>query len=361
MRAAHRSIGTSIAWSPDVPFLPFVLLLAWQALSRGASFALGWATALYFGQVPGRQGRMLSVISLVAAAWVILVIGFAVPIFTGAVLEATGVIEENFDVRFIHYLGLVAGIVLVPPIVAAIAVWGEFHDERSVRAWLRLVPVSYPATASLGAAVVLMVLFTPFLLVQRWRHGKKYVQVSLAMREGTDDDDIVEALRDALGSIGITDARVREATGIKTWPLRAVGFAVEHLLGAVVRGDPVRVEADDVEIYAYATNISIQGPKEEAYRVRAAIVRKLGFHDAYLTWNEDAQAIEDELLRAHKEFDGDVDALRDRLDEIQERMDTESLDDEEWDALYRRRLQIELAARSGRSEKAPEGRAPAPR
>ena len=31
-----------------MPFLPFVLLLAWQAISKSASFALGWATAIYF-------------------------------------------------------------------------------------------------------------------------------------------------------------------------------------------------------------------------------------------------------------------------------------------------------------------------
>jgi hypothetical protein len=333
-----------------VPFLPFVLLLAWQAVSRSASFALGWATSLYFGQVPGRQGRMLSVVSLVAAGWVILVIGFAIPIFGGAALEAAGVIEDNFDVAWFHYLGLVAAIVAVPPIVAAITVWGQFHDDRSVKTWLGLVPMSYPSTAMLGASVLQMVAFTPYLLFQRWRHKRKFVQVSLVMREGTDDDDLVEALRDALGSIGIDDVRTSEATGVKVWPMRTVGFAAEHLLGAVVRGEPMKLAADDLEIYAYATNISIQGPKEETYRVRAAVERKLGFHEAYLTWNDNAQEIERALLEAHQEADGDVERLRERLDEIQAVMDTESLNSEEWNVLYRRRLQIELAARADRDE-----------
>lgn len=339
-----------------MPFLPFVLLLAWQALSRSASFALGWATSLYFGQVPGRQGRMLSVISLVAAGWVILVIGFAIPIFGGAILEATGVIEENFDVEFIHYAGLVAGIVLVPPIVAAITVWGEFHEERSIGTWLRLVPMSYPATAMLGASVLQMVAVTPVLLFQRWRQKKKYVQVSLVMREGSDDDAMVEALRDALDSIDIRDVDVSEATGPKVWPMRTVGFASKHLLGAVVRGDPVRMASDDIEIFAYATNISIQGPKEQTYRVRAAVQRKLGFHDAYLTWNDDAQEIEERLLTAHREANGDVEALRERLDEIQGEMDTASLNSEEWNVLYRRRLQVELAARADRDEREADAR-----
>jgi hypothetical protein len=331
-----------------VPFLPFVLLLAWQALSRGASFALGWATALYFGQVPGRQGRMLAVVSLAAAAWVILVVGFGVPILVGALLEATGVVDENFDVETIHYAGLAAGVVVGPPFVAGVTVWGEFHGDRSIGTWARLVPISYPATFMLGAAVLMMCAFTPVILFQRWRHKIKYVQLSLVMREGTDDDALVDGISEALASIGIRDASVEPASGPKTWPLRTVGFAVEHLLGAVVRGEPMRVAADGIEIFAYATTISIQGPKEQTYRVRAAIDRKLGFHDAYLTWNDDAQQIEDALLEAHRAADGDVDALRARLDEIQERMDTESLNDEEWNVLYRRRLQIELHARADR-------------
>ena len=67
-----------------MPFLPFVLLVAWQAVSRSASFALGWATALYFGQVPGRQGRILAVVSLLSLAWLIVLVGFGVPMARAA-------------------------------------------------------------------------------------------------------------------------------------------------------------------------------------------------------------------------------------------------------------------------------------
>ena len=324
-----------------MPFLPFVLLLAWQALSKSASFALGWATAIYFGQVPGRQGRILSVISLLAAGWVIVVVGFAVPIFGGALLEATGVIEENFDVLAIHYLGLVAAIVLTPPVVAASTVYAGFHDERSVGTWLRMIPVSYPATAMLGASVLQMVAITPVLIVQRWRRKRKLLQVPLVMREGTDDDDLLEAVRGALAAIDLRDVAVTEASGPKSWPLRTVGFASRHLLGAVVRGEPMRLRTDGLEIFAYATNVSIMGPKEEAYRVRAAMERELAFRNAYLTWNEDAQKFEDDLHRLHDSANGDVEALRARLDEVQRRIDVASLNTEEWNVLYRLRLQLE--------------------
>lgn len=326
-----------------MPFLPFVLLIAWQAVSRSTSFALGWATALYFGQVPGRQGRILSVASLMAAGWVIVIFGFAVPMVSSAGLHAAGLIDDDFDVLWYHYLGLTAAIIGLPPVVAAATVFGEFHGKKTVGTWARLVPISYPATFMLGLSVIQMVAFTPLLLYQRWREKRNFVQVPLAMREGSDDDDLVEAVQAALASIGIEGISTTEATGPKVWPMRTVGFATRHLLGAVVRGDPMRLAADGIQIYAYATNISITGPKEETYRVRAAIERELAFCDAYLTWNEEAQCFEDELKAANAQSDGDVDALRERLDELQGRIDVASLNGEEWNVLYRLRLQVELA------------------
>jgi len=335
-----------------MPFLPFVLLLAWQALSRSASFALGWATALYFGQVPGRQGRMLAVVSLLSAGWVIVIVGFAVPILAGAALEALGVIGENFDVEPLHYVALFAALVATPPAVAGAVVYGEFQEERSVGRWLRLLPVSYPATFMLGISVLQMVAYTPFLLIQRWRQKRALVQVPLSMKDGTDDDDLVEAVRRSLASIGIDDVSVTEAEGPKSWPLRTVAFAAEHLLGAVVRGEPMRLSADGLEIYAYATNIAILGPKEDAYRVRAAVERVLAFCEAYLTWNEEARDFEDELMTIHGSANGDLASLRRRLDDVQARMDAASLNSEEWNVLYRLRLQVEQAAVRRREEAA---------
>jgi len=145
---------------------------------------------------------------------------------------------------------------------------------------------------------------------------------------------------------------VEEATGPKSWPLRTVGFASEHLLGAVVRGEPMRLRSDGLEILAYATNVAIQGPKEEAYRVRAAMERELAFRNAYLTWNEEAQGFEDDLQRIHESADGDVEALRTELDEVQARIDVASLNLEEWNVLYRLRLHLEQDVARRGSEKA---------
>jgi hypothetical protein len=329
-----------------MPFLPIILLVAWQAVSRSASFALGWATALYFGQVPGRPGRILAVISLLSLAWLIVLIGFWVPWLVGALLESAGVLGDSFDVQPLVYLGLVAALVLMPPGVAASVVYGEFLEGRGLGTWLRLVPVSYPATFMLGLSVLQMVLFTPILLFQRWIQKRKLVQVPLVMRPGTNDDDLLDLVETALKEIGIRRFAAEEATGPKSWPMRTGSFAARHLLGAVVRGEPIRLVAGDLEVLAYSTNVSILGPPEPAYQARASVEREAAFHEAYLTWNADAQTLEDELVAAGNRANGDVDRLRRRLDRIQARIDRASLNSEEWNVLYRLRLQVE--ARAGR-------------
>ena len=336
-----------------MPFLPFVLLLAWQAISKSASFALGWATSLYFGQVPGRQGRFLSLISLAAAGWVIVLIGFAIPLMAGAAADAAGLIPRNFSVAPVHALGLGAAIVGGPPLLAGLAVWAEFHEERSVGAWLRAIPASYPSTLSLGLAVLEMVVITPYLLIQRVRHDEVTLQVPLVLREEADDDDMLETITAAARSLELEPRDVGEASGPRAWPLRIVAYAVRHLLGAVVRGRPTRVMLGAIQVYAYATNISITGPAGEAYPIRAAIEREIAFANLYLTWSEDSQRLEDELSEVYS--DGrDAAQRRDRLAEVQGRIDAAELGSEEWNLLYRLRLQLEVAARDGR--KAVSGR-----
>jgi hypothetical protein len=324
-----------------MPFLPFVLLLAWQAISKSASFALGWATAIYFGQVPGKQGRILAVISLASAAWVIVIIGFALPLLVGAILEVLGVIDRNFQVDPLVVLGLWAAIILAPPVIAGITVVVKFHDDRSWGQWLGMIPASYPATASLGAGVLQMVLFTPILVVQRWMKKQSLLQTALSMREQTDDDDLTETVTHALSTIGIDDVAVEEARGILAWPMLTVGFAARHLIGAVVRGDPMRLRADGLQLFAYATNVAVLGPSEQAHRARAALERELPFDKARLTWSEDAQDMEDAIVAAYRDAGDDLRKLHEKLDEVQERIDTESLNAEEWNILYRLRLQAE--------------------
>ena len=283
-----------------------------------------------------------------------LVAGFGVPLLVGAAADALGVVPRNFDLASWVVLALGAAVVLTPPLLAALATWNDIHDDPTLRRWLSRVPVSYPATASLGFGVLEMVAFSPLLIVDRLRHKRVIAQMALTMKEGTDGDALREAVAAALHAMGVDRLRVEEARGFLAWPLRTVGFAVTHLLGAVVRGSPVYLAAGDLKVYAYATNVSIIGPASRVHRARAALEREVPFHGAHLTWQEDSQSLEDELLEAGRGGHG-IAAVRRRLDRIQDRIDAAPLAVDEWNLLYRLRLQVEQradAAGAGRQVRA---------
>jgi hypothetical protein len=327
-----------------MPFLPFVLLLIGQVIGRSATFALGWATALYFGQVPGKHGRVLAVMSLLAAGWVLLLAGFAVPLAVGAAADATGLVPRNFQVDQTVLAGLLAALISMPALIAGLTVWVGFHPNRSLRRWVRLLLPSYPATASLGIGVLQMLVLTPLLIVQRLRRKRTLLQVALSMREQSDDHALTTAVEGALRSLGIDRLRVHRAHGFLVWPMRTVGYAVQHLLGAVVRGKPMYLATDDLQLIAYATDVAILGPARRAHRARAALQRELPFAGAYLTWSEGSQRFEDEIMAARRSAGGSLEALRRRLGAIQERIDAASLGVDEWNVLSRLLLEIEHRA-----------------
>lgn len=333
-----------------MPFLPFVLLLAWQALSKSASFALGWATSLFFGYVPGSKGRILSIMALVSASWVVLVVGFGLPISAGWVAERIGLVERNFDLAWYQTWGLVAAIVLTPAAVSGLAEIAGFVEPRSVGRWLRRLPVAYPGAASLGVAVLLMVVITPFLVIQRVRKKRVVLPIPLVLRQGADDSSVTDAIVEALGAVDLGDFRHETLTGPRSWPLRTMAFAARHLLGSVVHGEPDRMIADGMEVMSFATNVAILGPQEAAHRARAAISRRLAFTDAYLTWSPDSQALEDALAELRQER-ADGNAIEPSLERFRDRLDASSLNADEWNTLERLRLQ--LAAESGAEAPAP--------
>jgi hypothetical protein len=330
-----------------VPFLPLVVLLAAQAISRSASFALGWATALFFGQIPGNKGQMLSIMSLLSVGWVILAGGFGAPLLLGAGADALGLVSRNFDVQPLHVVGLLLAIVLVPPVVAGIAETAGFEEGRSAVRWLRRVPVSYPAVASLGVSVLQMLLITPVITILRVRQRRTLLQVPLLMRPGSSEEKLSEAVAHALRTLDLERVEGSRLEGPLSWPLRTVGYAARHLLGAFVRGVPMHLRADGLELFTYATNVALLGSEDAAYRARAAIERELALGDAYLTWSDRSQALEDELIQIHGEAGGDVGALVAQLERLQERIDSAPIASDEWNVLYRLRLQVEREAMSG--------------
>ena len=179
--------------------------------------------------------------------------------------------------------------------------------------------------------------------VRSRRHGWSDIHVPIVV-EPDGYDTVVRDLGDALASAGI-EAKADEAPWVLTLPAR--------LLSAVA-GDNVRklrpdrlmeLSARNLRIGVYPSDIAISGTTRDRTRARAAILGRLTASKAHLTTSAEAQKLEDQIAKvlasgdaAPRQLDH---AARTGLDAIDEKLLEAPIPTDEWDILYRIRLQVE--------------------
>jgi len=325
-----------------MPFFP--LFIVWQVFGKSSTFALGWATSLFFGQIPGNKGRVVSAASVLSLAWVLLLIVVGPVLVASIGADAFGFIDlDRMDfIKLDDVLMPLFGLLFIPPLITLMAELSRIYETVSLRRWVSRLPLSYPIALSLGLGLFLMLLVTPVLQLRRAREGRATQHLPLLVKEGR-FDDLVRDIEPWLQELARTQVRREEYRGIASWPLRVLRFAAARLLRSVVADAPVRLRAGATEVAIFATNLSITAPKTEVYRYRAALHKRLALTEAFLTWSEVPQHFEAELMKLHH---GKL-SLADRivaLERLQEEIDASEMKSDEWDVLYRLRLQVERDA-----------------
>ena len=338
-----------------MPFLP--LFIVWQVFGRSASFALGWATSMFFGQIPGNKGRVVSAASVLSLAWVLLLV-LVGPILVASIgADALGLIDLD-RMNYLHLDDVVMpllGLLFLPPLVTLMAELSRFHEQVSMSRWLSRLPLSYPIALSLGTGLLLMLVITPVLQLRRAREGRATQHLPLLVKEGRFEQlvcDIEQWLEELTGS----EVRREEYRGVASWPLRVLRFAAARLLRSVVADAPVRLRAGDSEVALFATDLSVTAPKDEVYRLRAALHKRLALTEAFLTWSEVPQRFEAALMKLHT-AKLPLDERIAALERLQEQIDAARTKSDEWDVLYRLRLQVERDAYEAAASAKPRAKA----
>lgn len=325
-----------------MPFFP--LFLVWQVFGRSSSFALGWATSLFFGQIPGNKGRVVSMASVLSLGWVLLLFVVAPVVAAGIAAEGLGLVDlRQFDVDLDEVVLPLIGIALLPPVITLMGELSGFQQTVSLRRWLSRLAVSYPIALSLGSGLLLMLVVTPIVQLQHRREGRATLHLPLIVKEGRFErltEDISTWLRE-LTSEQVTQSAMH---GFASWPLRAMRFAAARLLRSVVNDAPVRLRAGNVELALFALNLSITAPRADVHRLRAAMHKRLAFTEAFLTWSEVPQGFEAKLMKLHSARNVPLAERIKALEELQDEIDATELQGDEWDILYRLRLQVERDA-----------------
>ena len=325
-----------------MPFLPLVLV--WQIFGKSTSFALGWATSLFFGQIPGNKGRTVSAASVLSLVWVLLLLFVGPVLALGLIAESLGLADLTaWDLDLDEVLMPLVGLVLLPPLVTLLAELSRFFADVSLRRWLRRIPQSYPIALSLGLGLILMLFVTPVLALRRAREGRATQHLPLVVKEGR-FDELTQDIRGWLEELTGAEVRQEELRGVASWPMRVLRFAAARLLRSVVADDPVRLRARDVEVALFAMNLSVTAPKDDVYRLRAALHKRLALTEAFLTWSEVPQQFEAELMKLHLSKELTLERRIAALEALQDEIDAARLKSDEWDVLYRLRLQVERDA-----------------
>lgn len=326
--------------------LAIPLFIISRALGKATTFSLGWATSLFFGQIPGGKERVVSMLSAIALAWVLVAYvggGLSAVVL---LLHATGHTAPDED-ALDRVQAIFLGLLLLPPLLTYIGQRAGLTGEFSLRRWLVTLPASYLIALSLGASVLLMLIIGPLVLLRRRRAGLRTHHIPVLIPKGR-FGELIEDVMDELATATGTAPVVGALAGLWAVPMRTMTFAGQRLFGSVIRDRPVIIVAGRVEVTAHATDVNVTAPLKDAYPLRAALYKRLALSRMYLTWSADTQALEERLWKVHGDSGATLPERRSRLDRLERDIDRAAIGTDEWNVLYRIVVQLREQLGAGR-------------
>lgn len=303
--------------------------------------ALGWASTLLFGQVPKSKQVLLALITFASLIWVALLVGVIVPDL-GTMLIAFVPVPDFVREEWVR-LAMLAGAIVTPLVVGGAGLM--LMDDRpgglkAVGNLLRGYPLAAVIAITIGFLAVVALVRRARSLARRWTDA----HIPLVVKPGEYEHVVVE-LEDVLDRAGLDVGR-RPAPKALAVPGKLLAAVAGPGVDALVPDRLLMLVAPALEVGLYPSDISISGREAEVARARAAIATRLTAAPAYLTTSLETQRIEDRLSKvAHA---ASPEAARAEMARIDEELASLVVAYDEWEVLYRMRLQVERDVLVGR-------------
>jgi hypothetical protein len=316
---------------------------------RVLTTTLGWAGTLLFGRVRKDHQVILAAVTFGSVVWAALLVGVIVP-DVGTFLLAFVPVPDFIDPLWVR-VGMVVAAAVLPLVVGgAILLLLDSADRPKGRDAVALVLRGYLVTAALALTLVFLAAVGTVrkarVLAKRWSDA----HIPAVVRPGG-YERVVRDLEQALDDADL-DVAPRDAPKVLAVPGRLLASVAGRYFSSLVPDRLQQLTGPGIEVLIHQSDIAISGGKSEVARARAAIASRLTSSAAYRTTSAEAQTIEERLERlAH-----DPTHAMAELRWIDDELATIELDADEWEVLYRIRLQVERDLLSGR----PVGTAPGP-
>ena len=310
------------------------------------TMSLGWASTLLFGRVPQDRQVLLAAITFGSLIWVVVVFGVVLP-EVGAFMLTFVPIPDWVDENWIR-LVMIAGAVAIPLAMSAATLKLLQPEDRPKDAGALVGHLlrGYPLAAALAAMIVFLAAIgitrKASSLLRRWTDA----HIPIVVKPGR-YDELASDLDKAISDAGI-EVTARPAPSVLVLPGRwLAAIAGSHVKG-LLPDELVRLVGRDLEVLIYPSDVAISGKKPMVARVQAALASRLTTAEAWLTASAEGQRIEDRLaqLARARPKPGERTA---ELAWIDQRLATEDLPYEEWEVLYRERLQVERDLLAGKT------------
>jgi hypothetical protein len=309
-----------------------------RMIGAAATMTIAWATILLFGRIPRSRRSLLSFITLGSLAWVAALAGVVLPTVGSFFLAAV----PRTDLLPIPWLRV--GMLLLAallPLAIGFATVSFVEPKARPAGQARLIEAlrGYPYAATYAITIVFLAVWALARKIRSLQRGWESAHIPMIVKPGRYEAvtaDFETALRDA----GLPISRKRAARGLRLplWLLESVGG--EKVRGVIPR-ELVEFEADGLGVLVYPSDVALLGRADLVSAARAAIARRLAFADAYLTATLEAQQIEDRLRQIFRQPKV---SSRD-FEPIDELLTTLEVPYDEWETLYRLRLQVEQERR----------------
>ena len=317
---------------------------------RVLSATLGWATLLLFGKVPQSRQTLLLVIVFGSLVWVALLVGVLVP-QVGLLLIAAMPLPDFISEDWVR-LGMLVGALVIPLLIglAAVFVTGD-RSRRTPAGLLMSVLRGYPFALVLTLIIVLLgvvgIARKLRSLARRWEDA----HIPLIVKPGG-YDAVLADVRRALVAVDIA-VRARDAGVLISGPPKLLDLIAGRALGELVPDKLMNLVGANLEVLVYPSDLAISGTRERVAVARAALASRVSEAPAYMTTSMEAQQFEDrlDLIRGLAENGTPYEALA-RLRELDAKLARLVVPYDEWEILYRRRLQLERDALRAQEEAA---------
>lgn len=313
--------------------------LVGKFVGRILTTTLGWASSLLFGRVPQDRQVWLAVLTFGSLVWVAAVVGILVPDI-GAVLLTAFPRPDWIPEAWVRVAMAVVAFVL-PAILGGVTLLLFDPEDRPRGMGLPIqVARGYLLVPTLAVTLVVLAVAGTVRKVDGLVHRRQDAHVALVVRPGR-YDALVGTLEETLLQGGM---RVRRRAGptVLTIPARLLARIAGRGIRGLVPDRLVELHGRKVTVAVYPTDLAISGTADAVARARALVTRDVQSTDAWFTTTKEAQAVEDRMAALE---DADA-ATRDAaLPELDRKLLDLTIDQDTFEVLYRRRLQLAVPPR----------------